>query len=167
MSEFPIPLHFAEKKTVLNWADLLWGYRKALLTWKDLVKVAEKNIMAGSDDALEIELAGVDKESVWNVAMLAEKLAERSPSSESVVKRKWLFLTLAWAYECRLELNDPLGRVEDVYADFDYPPEIESFVRYMPPTDGYVPSQHSMEENHQRLMGKWKEFLDNFHSSSI
>ncbi|HFC6348968.1 TPA: DUF2247 family protein, partial [Neisseria lactamica] len=47
------------------------------------------------------------------------------------------------------------------YADFDYPEEIESFVRYMPPKDGYIPSAHSNEENIARLYVHWERYLHN------
>ena len=43
-------------------------------------------------------------------------------------------------YLCNVE-------VEVIYADFDYPYEIESFIKYMPPSDGYDPSTHSQIEN--------------------
>ena len=49
---------------------------------------------------------------------------------------------------------------ERIYADFDYPSELESFVRYMPVTDKYNPKAHSATENHARLMSKWKAFLE-------
>ncbi|ENW7688323.1 DUF2247 family protein, partial [Neisseria gonorrhoeae] len=45
--------------------------------------------------------------------------------------------------------------------DFDYPEEIESFVRYMPPKDGYIPSNHSYEENIARLYSHWEHYLNN------
>ncbi|MGH8477564.1 MAG: DUF2247 family protein, partial [Methylococcales bacterium] len=56
-------------------------------------------------------------------------------------------------------VSDPLSEVEAIYADFDYPPEIEAFVSYMPVTDGYDPSQHSIEKNKARLFSKWKQYL--------
>lgn len=159
MSDTLIPLQFAQSKVPLNWMDFLWAYKRNLLTWKNLIQVAIDRVDSGSDNSLEIELAAVDKQSVWKVSELAEILANQCGNSDEESKQKWLFLYLAWAYENREKLADPLGVVEGIYADFDYPSSIESFVRFLPPSDGYAPAQHSQEQNHRRLMTKWEEFL--------
>lgn len=159
MSDTLIPLQFAQSKSSLNWMDLLWAYKSNLLTWKDLIQVAIDRVDSDSDNSLEIELAAVDKESVWKVSELAQTLAKQCSNSDEESKQKWLFLCLAWAYENREKLADPLGVVEGIYADFDYPSAIESFVRFLPPSDGYVPAQHTQEQNHQRLMANWEKYL--------
>lgn len=154
-----IPLQFVQSKSSLNWGDCLWAYKRELLTWKDLIQVALERVENGSSNELEIELANVSKDSVWKVSELAQALVGLGGNSEETSKQKWLFLCLAWAYENRESIPDPLGAVETIYADFDYPSAIESFVRFLPPSDGYVPAQFSLEQNHQRLMTKWSEFL--------
>lgn len=159
MSDMLIPLQFVQSKSPLNWGDCLWAYKRNFLTWKDLIKVAFERVENGSSNELEIELAHVSKDSVWKVSELAKVLAEQGRNFEEASKQKWLFLCLAWAYENRERTPDPLGAVEAIYADFDYPSAIESFVRFLPPSDGYVPAQFSHEQNHQRLMTKWSEFL--------
>lgn len=159
MSDTLIPLQFAQSKSPLNWMDLLWAYKRNLLTWKDLIQVAINRVDSGSDNSLEIELAAVGKESVWKVSELAQALAKQCSYSDEASKQKWLFLSLAWVYENREKLADPLGVVEGIYADFDYPSAIESFVRFLPPSDGYAPAQYSQEQNHQRLMTNWEDFL--------
>jgi hypothetical protein len=159
MSDMLIPLQFVQSKSSLNWGDSLWAYKRELLTWRDLIQIATERVQSGSDSELEIELANVSKDLVWKVSELAQALAEQGGNSEEASKLKWLFLCLAWAYENRERIPDPLAVVETIYADFDYPSTIESFVRFLPPTDGYDPAQFSQEQNHQRLMTKWSEFL--------
>jgi hypothetical protein len=154
-----IPLQFVQRKSSLNWGECLWAYKRELLTWKDLIQVALERVENGSSNELEIELASVNKDSVWKVSELAQALAEQGGNSEEASTQKWLFLCLAWAYENSESIPDPLGAVETIYADFDYPSAIESFVRFLPPSDGYMPAQFSQEQNHQRLMQKWREFL--------
>ncbi|BEV73102.1 DUF2247 family protein [Paludibacterium sp. THUN1379] len=152
-----IPLHFAEQKTRLSWAALLCGYQRALLTWRDLVEAAK--IQQHTGDPVILSLAKVDKNHVWQVSELATQLAQRETRQESEIKKQWLFLSLAWVYENRLTDPDPLGTVETIYADFDYPQEMASFVRYMPVTGGYLPNNHSPAQNHQRMMDNWQRFL--------
>ena len=112
------------------------------------------------------------KHEEWKVGEILTILASRKHVLEDIIKRRWLFLVLLWLYQNRdqeIALFDKLG---EVYADFDYPDEISSFVPFMPPEDGYDPTTHTLAENHNRILGKWKEYLDtaelsNFHRASL
>ena len=66
---------------------------------------------------------------------------------------KWLFLELHAAYLIREQLSDPLGFVEQIYAEFDYPPSMARFVRFMPLEVGDEPGEDP-------LMRRWAEFLN-------
>ncbi len=80
--------------------------------------------------------------------------------TEDEISTRWLVALLADLYAKREVVADPLGEVEKIYADFDYPESVESFVRYMPATGGYDPAAHSHEQNVARLVENWKAFLD-------
>jgi hypothetical protein len=80
--------------------------------------------------------------------------------NEDEVSRRWLVALLADLYAKRDVVADPLGEVEKIYADFDYPESVESFIRYMPASGGYDPAAHSHEQNVARLFENWKAFLD-------
>ncbi len=160
----PIPFSFVQDRLGLTWADVAWGYQKG---WLDAAGVVESAVaqLARDDDARAalIELAGLTRSEFSEVPLLLEKVvgeqgAETNPDPE----RKWLFLVLAWAYDHRAELSDPLGIVEQVYADFGYPVELRGFVRYMPPEDHYEPHTNSQAENIARLFSRWKEYLSSF-----
>jgi hypothetical protein len=71
-----------------------------------------------------------------------------------------MLLTLDWVLTNRESFKDPLGEVEEIYADFDYPQEIAPLVRYMPPTDGWRPGEHSAEVNLARLFRLWADFVE-------
>lgn len=58
-----------------------------------------------------------------------------------------MYIVLLDLFNKRKELDDPLGNVEEIYENFDYPEKIESFVRYMLANDSYDPSKHTKEEN--------------------
>lgn len=47
-----------------------------------------------------------------------------------------------------------------VYADFDYPKDMESFIHYLAPKDGFNPSPYSKEENEGRLINLLTAFLN-------
>jgi hypothetical protein len=87
---------------------------------------------------------------------LVEELAGHEPQPESTIRDKWLYLVLAWVYEQQANFEEPLRTVEEIYADFGYPPHIASFVRYMPSDEPDL----GRELNERRLYTKWKQYLD-------
>lgn len=156
-----IPYSFVRERLRLSWRDALWGYEHQMIGWSAIVDLAIERLSAGSNDPLETELAGLTKMETYQVGDLVRKLASASPEDDGVfAQRKWLYLLLAWLFENKASVSDPLREVETVYANFDYPYEIESFVRYMPVTDGYDPSVHTKDENENRLFGNWRKYLD-------
>ena len=46
-----------------------------------------------------------------------------------------------------------------IYADFDYPEDMEKFISYMPIKDDYNPTEHTREENEKRILKKVYDFL--------
>jgi hypothetical protein len=154
-----IPVDFSMRKVPLMWSDVVWAYHRNILTWKDLVAFADSKVLSGDFDPYEMEISLLGKDNITSIAELAETLAKRDNERLEDTRNKWLFILLSWIFENRNNLDDPLALVEDVYADFDYPTEIQSFVRYMPATDGYDPRKHTSEENKARMMRKFEEFL--------
>lgn len=120
--------------------------------------------------------AQTDLEESFNASALIDRLESAFPEersavamqlalldenfNEDAISRRWLVAFLTDLYDKRDAIADPLGEVERIYADFDYPESVESFVRYMPASDGYDPAAHSHEQNVARLFENWKRFLD-------
>ena len=158
----PIPSSLVCNRIPLTWSDVLWGYKRQLLGWSTVVDFAIARMSAEASDPLEIELAGLQKSETHRVGELLQELASKEKTSDSELsKYKWLYLSLVSLFESRATVSDPLGEVETIYADFDYPSEITGFVRYMPVTDGYDPSRHSKAENEERLFEQWRLYLNN------
>jgi len=155
-----IPFSYILKKVSLGWSEVLWGYEHGYLSWSVAIQFAEHCLMKGSENPLEVELAGFTKEQASQVGVLLKKLVgELSKNELEHIKKKWLFILLAWFYDNRVNLSEPLEIVEKIYADFDYPEEIVGFIRYMPPNDGYDPTQYTYEENINRLYKNWGNYL--------
>ncbi|WP_373369455.1 DUF2247 family protein [Acinetobacter seifertii] len=75
------------------------------------------------------------------------------------ISQKWLYVILSWLWLNRESFEDPLDEVESIYTDFDCPAEMDSFIKYMPPADGYNPLLYSYAENINRLMKNWESYL--------
>lgn len=91
-----------------------------------------------------------------------ELCSDINEDKKSKIREKWLYVILSWLWNNRINFEDPLSEVENIYADFDYPVQIESFIKYIPPTDGYDPSLYSYMKNIDRLMKSWESYLQKF-----
>jgi hypothetical protein len=158
----PIPFAFARDHISLTWPEVAWGYRNG---WFDAAGVVEYALSVLGEDHLNapretVDLAALAPSEFAQVPAMLEKVATAiEPNDQSASDRRLLFLILYWAYENRSKLQDPLGIVESLYADFGYPPEVRSFVRYMPPDENYEPNAHSFAENEKRLFDRWEGYL--------
>jgi hypothetical protein len=141
----------------MTWRDILFGLEQELLDPSAPVDFALEQLAQEKEPAPELrELAGLGKQE--QSRSLVESLAHRE-QDEAIgrARRKWLYLVLAWILEHRDEFTDPLRTVEEVYADFGYPAEIASFVRYMPSN---APDLGSREQNEARLFARWLAYLE-------
>jgi hypothetical protein len=155
-----IPVDYVLRMMPPTWADLRFGLERGFISEADVVEAAVKVVSEKlNPSSVEIELAGLLRKEVSHVPLLLTALVASSETTEDTTRRRWLYLVLAWLYDRRESLDDPLGMVEEVYADFGYPEEIAGFVRYMPPRDGYRPQDHTREENIDRLFRLWSEYL--------
>lgn len=160
MKPRPIPTNFILERVNLTWREAIWALNHKWFSWASLVDLAVYRLEESSNHPLEVDLAGVDKSDSWRAVEVAKRLADSEPlEAEGVIERKWLFLVLYWLFEHRTDFPDALALVEELYADFGYPEEIEAFVRFMPERGSYDPTKHSREENEERLFSKWREYL--------
>jgi hypothetical protein len=145
-----IPVDFVRSRSPLTWREVEFGLQHGWLAAQAAIDLAIDQVMGGNESSDVAELASVLPHEEHNVPELVHRLAERDPECS---KDKWLFLLLSWLYENRTAFEEPLELVEELYADFDYPEEIASFVRYMPPRD---PSR--VGESY--LLEAWRSYLD-------
>jgi hypothetical protein len=156
----PIPLRSLRDLPPLTWAEIEYGYSHQLIGWRTVVDIAASKLAEGSNDPIEIELAGVGKDTDWKIDSLIQRLAEKEPpKAESELAGAWLFVSLKWLYENKMNFPNPLREVEELYADYGYPSTISQFVGFLPPTDGYQPELHTREENEERLYNLWANYL--------
>lgn len=154
-SSFSVPYDYASSKANFSWHEILFALNHELLSSYSAVEHAMEELRSVDDysDAL-VELASLNegepvREYVENLANLEKDMATDTES-------KWLFVLLSWVYENRSDYNDALQVIEQIYADFDYPQSIESFVRYMPSDE---PSLGSVKKDSERLYEKWNSYL--------
>lgn len=150
--------NLSQNTVPLNWKDVLWGYRNQFIGWKDVVNYANDIIINGGGDQDIFELSMINHSNLFELDSLLNKIAG---SLDNYNSSKWLYVLLLQLFNNRNNVIDPLGEVEKIYEHFDYPEEIESFVRYMPVVGDYDPTKHTPEENIKRSYSNWKEYLIN------
>jgi hypothetical protein len=140
----------------LSWKEMKYAVDNNLIDAESLVKhavfVLDEGIL-GYDIVLELAILQDYEDASPYILKLIELEEEQD---EEDIKAKWLYLVLWVLYKNRNEYDNALEIVEEVYSDFDYPPSISSFVRYMPSDE---PDLGSYEANIERLYHKWEQYL--------
>lgn len=156
-----LPSDYVRSKAKLFWSQIKYGLENGFSDLDLAVDHAVDLLTQGDgiNDPDLLELAGLQKSDALTIFELVCKKSEEESANEDA-RGIWLYLILDWVYLNKLDYEDPLGVVERIYADFDYPGIMSSFVRYMPPVDGYRPQDHTEEENRKRLYALWKDFLE-------
>jgi hypothetical protein len=151
-----IPYDFIRQRVTIGWTEIKFGLDHQLLKPEGAIDKAMEQLCTSSETSKDlVELATMANSE--SVADLVSSLAGHElPAPDQFVKDKWLYIVLAWVYENQKLLIDPLQIVEEVYADFDYPQQIVSFVRYMPTEDLNV---GNLEQNEARLFRSWRNYL--------
>lgn len=85
-----------------------------------------------------------------------DMLTPKSVSWELEI-RKLRYVILNYLRITIEDYNELLRKVEEVYADFDYPEDMEGFIAYMPVKDNS--SAHSVEDNKKRMINNLDKFL--------
>ncbi|MDO4906506.1 DUF2247 family protein [Neisseria sp.] len=143
----------------LSWEDIKFGYGSEYLGWIDVVNFAKHQLNFFPENDLICELSLVTKSEAYKVGEIISKLSPNFDYTD-YDKKKWLYLVLKSIYENKDSFNDPLGEVEKVYEDFDYPEEIEPFVRYMPNDDWQTGMPSISEQDAIRnLYSEWDMYL--------
>lgn len=158
MNLYPIPADFINEKVTLSWCDIKWGYENNLITCELPIKKAENIVLTEIYTKAELELSSLIPSESDDIFPFLNELCSET-NEDSMIREKWLYILLSWLWINRESFEDPLDEVESIYTDFDCPVEMDSFIKYMLPTDGYDPSLYSYAENINRLMKNWESYL--------
>ncbi len=148
-----LPVEFVRAHVGLTWRDVRFGLDHELLEPQaaQVLAMAELGAFDAPAAALS-DLAAAQRDEPTR--RLVDALAEAEPErDDEELRRRWLYLVLAWLYENRDRLAEPLAVVEAIYADFGYPEEMESFVRYLPAAPG-------ARLGDAALLARWATYLE-------
>ena len=138
----------------LSWGDVKYGLYRGFLNSAGVVEYAVKSLSAESP-AEQYELACLTGDDANDVEEYVNRLAAKDAQDVKRSEKVWMFLIFLWLFMNRDRYQDPLGVVEELYADFNYPESVAPFVRYMPGVDPYL-------EGEEQLFKNWSNMLESF-----
>ena len=134
--KIPIPAAFIITRVVLTAREIAYGWQHGWILSQDVVTLALAKLEAGAPiTPAEEELTFLSPNNLYEVPNLIAKLGETNDPEQDAAA-VWRLLALDWVYTHRDGFDEPLQIVEMLYADFEYPADMEGFVRFMPPPDG-------------------------------
>lgn len=154
---------FDNIKMTLDWHIIYFGIKHDFLNM-DIAKTFVYRKIECNDHVSEEEL-----DLAWNfsnkldILECIEKILsvyEKTDSCFEIAKDKIRIAIIIHLYDVEKNVNKLFELIEAVYADFDYPVDMECFIPYMPVNDEYISSQHNYEENINYLLFKLNTFID-------
>ena len=157
-----IPYSYFSGLVKLNWYDILFATDNNYLSQKSVVEHAVVEMDENPNyqkTVLDLAILSPDEVALaYEIHKPLIELAKQVSDEEKCgSKSKILYVLLKWIFENRECYLDPLTVVEIIYADFNYPESIISFVRYMPSTK---PLYGTTEANIEQMYNNWKSYLE-------
>lgn len=152
---------FDKIKMPLDWAMVYHGIKKNILD-TDIAQEFACRKLEHDEQLSEEEL-----ELSWNsnnrldVLELIEKILDSQGNVEESIERakdKIRIAIIIYLRETEKDKARLLERIDMIYADFDYPEDMDKFISYMPFCDEFIPASRTVEDNRNYLLSK----LDNF-----
>lgn len=148
--------NYISQRVKLKWRDILYGIQKGYISPQDAIQHATNIVSKKEQYCNELFELACLSENELIYPYVNKLVAFEDIQEEDITKDKWMYLILDWLYNNRDNFLDPLEVVEEIYADFDYPEKITSFVRYMPSNE---PDLGSIELNITRMYINWGKYL--------
>lgn len=114
------------------------------------------NTLTTSSPKKAYELSTLEQQELYLARDYLQSLASNEPTKkEEKISQPWIYLLLSYLFENKSLFSDPLEKIEELYADLEYPEDISSIVRYMPLPEGEVGSD-------ERLYTNWKNAISEY-----
>jgi hypothetical protein len=153
VARFEIPESFVIERARPSPAELAYGFLSGWLGATSVISIAEVKHKEGRPlSPQEAELVLLLPDDLDRVNELCEAMAISDEPAESR-QRLWMYLALAWLLEHRADFPDPLGVIETLFADFEYPDELSPLVRFMPVESGAAVGIPAIED-------RWRDFVE-------
>lgn len=147
----------------LSLESIFCGIEKELFSPDIAVEYANYYAMNNSNDVSPemVKLMILDSVKKDEVLAIISDYAPKTRKNLNNSLRKLRYIVLLELWQTEKDIRKLSSILDEVYADFDYPTDMDSFVSYMPVNDEYDVSLHSEEENVKRLINNFEIFMQN------
>lgn len=147
---------FSQTKTNWSWQELLYGMENKIIDRSEVINFATHVLdegILGFDWVLKIAIA----DEYEDILPYIHELINLEDSEDNImIQDKWRYAILKELYAKKSNYEDFNEKVEEIYADSDYPEDMAGFIGYMPSVDG-----KSMEESWQEYLTSSEEKFEN------
>lgn len=146
----------------LTWDDVYYGVKNKLLNLEAVRDYAIRCLEMDDDYCQEVaELAWPNNDMLSVLESIEKILGEKHNLNETLSSMKWQYSIIKYLVNKNIDFEELSNALDEVYADFNYPEDMEEFISYMPIKDDYNPTGHTNEENTERIRKKIDMFLAN------
>lgn len=165
-------INYGKYIDVLNWNCIYCGIKNDIIEPADAILYVEELIKVNPqiDNPLIIELLIADTKDKDTILSFINKIICSDKSLNNNEKHSLRILRYVILIEFQRNIKDVhklLEKIEAVYADFNYPSDMENFISYMPckNNENYDVSEHTYKENINHIIENFNIFLENEHKS--
>ncbi len=143
-----------------TWYDIYFGIVNDFLELESVREYAIRYLEANADYTEEMmELLWSNDDRSSTIQIMKQIIDKEDDIQSSVASVKWQYSIIKSLLYQRLSFEELSSKLDGIYADFNYPQDMEEFVSYMPTKDDYNPTEHTKGENEKRILKKVDSFL--------
>lgn len=153
---------FDNIKLTLDWYIIYYGIKNNLLCTESAQEYVFRKLERDetiSEEELELAWKINDPLEVLEKIEKFPDIQLDSTKQRTNAKNKIRIAIIANLRKRETNISKLFEEINLIYEIFDYPADMECFVSYMPPDDGYIPNEHTKEENESRLLRKLDCFI--------
>ena len=150
----------------IDWYMVYWGIKNEILG----VNIAQDYVCRKMeqdetllDEEIELSWKSEDTASVLDIIEKMPQFLDAIEENMEKAKEKVRIAIIMFLRQTEKDVSKLFEQIDMVYANFNYPEDMEKFITYMPMDAEYISKDHSIEENIRYLLSQ----LDNYISKQV
>lgn len=151
-----------EHKININIETIIIGFNQGILSEQDIENIAtkylEENLKSPVNEIIELAWGNLEK---YKIIILLEEIKKRTEISfdKNLEMKKWRFSKLIKINEM-YKGEELLEKIAELYAEFNYPEDMENLIYYMPPKKSVKNKSNKKVNSNKNLFVRFSEFLE-------
>ncbi|NLK76255.1 MAG: DUF2247 family protein [Clostridiales bacterium] len=146
----------------IDWYMVYWGIKNGVLrvdVAQDYVCRKIEQDETVSDEESELSWKSEDRISVLETIEKIPNFFNDIENNIEKAKEKVRIAIIIFVRQTEKDSTKLFEQIDMIYADFDYPEDMEKFISYMPMSGEYNPKEHSVEGNREYLQSQLDAYI--------